>query len=122
MRMLPPPPASQRLGERDSSFSAESTQEVLLENVGLILEAFDYLRLPFAFRQGRVGKLSIKIPWKKLGWILGDGDSGTRMPLKEENMLAKRPNLLQQNLQSYRGEYVVSILKSKFMAWLVEFV
>ncbi|KAL0302482.1 UNVERIFIED_CONTAM: Vacuolar protein sorting-associated protein 13, partial [Sesamum calycinum] len=42
--------------------------EVLLENVELILEAFDYLRLPFAFRQGRVGKLSIKIPWKKLGW------------------------------------------------------
>ncbi|KAG8380914.1 hypothetical protein BUALT_Bualt06G0066200 [Buddleja alternifolia] len=43
-------------------------EEVLLENVELILEAFDYLRLPFAFRQGRVGKLSIKIPWKKLGW------------------------------------------------------
>ncbi|KAL8519790.1 hypothetical protein ACS0TY_010650 [Phlomoides rotata] len=43
-------------------------EEVLLENVELILEAFDYLRLPFAFKQGRVGKLSIKIPWKKLGW------------------------------------------------------
>ncbi|KAL6580641.1 hypothetical protein OROMI_008665 [Orobanche minor] len=43
-------------------------EEVLLENVELILEAFDYLQLPFAFRQGRVGKLSIKIPWKKLGW------------------------------------------------------
>ncbi|GFQ05609.1 hypothetical protein PHJA_002705000 [Phtheirospermum japonicum] len=28
-------------------------EEVLLENVELILEAFDYLRLPFAFRQGR---------------------------------------------------------------------
>ncbi|GFP91635.1 phosphatidylinositol 4-phosphate 5-kinase 9 [Phtheirospermum japonicum] len=45
-------------------------EEVLLENVELILEAFDYLRLPFDFRQGRVGKLSIKIPWKKLGWDL----------------------------------------------------
>jgi len=40
-------------------------EEVLLENVELILEAFDYLQLPFALNQGRVGKLSIKIPWKK---------------------------------------------------------
>ncbi|KAK7279741.1 hypothetical protein RJT34_24798 [Clitoria ternatea] len=38
---------------------------VLLENVELILDAFDYLQLPFALKQGRVGKLSIKIPWKK---------------------------------------------------------
>lgn len=43
-------------------------EEVLLEDVELILEAFDYLQLPFALKQGRVGKLSIKIPWKKLGW------------------------------------------------------
>lgn len=43
-------------------------EEVLLENVELILEAFDYLQLPFALNQGRVGRLSIKIPWKKLGW------------------------------------------------------
>ncbi|KAL5574177.1 hypothetical protein UlMin_023774 [Ulmus minor] len=43
-------------------------EEVLLENVELTLEAFDYLRLPFALKQGHVGKLSIKIPWKKLGW------------------------------------------------------
>ncbi|KAI3688356.1 hypothetical protein L1987_82068 [Smallanthus sonchifolius] len=43
-------------------------EEVLLENVELILEAFDYLELPFALKQGRVGKLSIRIPWKKLGW------------------------------------------------------
>ncbi|XAR69468.1 hypothetical protein NMG60_11001057, partial [Bertholletia excelsa] len=43
-------------------------EEVLLENVELILEAFDYLQLPFALKQGRVGRLSIKIPWKKLGW------------------------------------------------------
>ncbi|GMN48145.1 hypothetical protein TIFTF001_017311 [Ficus carica] len=43
-------------------------EEVLLENVELTLEAFDYLQLPFALKQGRVGKLSIKIPWKKLGW------------------------------------------------------
>ncbi|KAL9329387.1 hypothetical protein ACSQ67_004390 [Phaseolus vulgaris] len=40
-------------------------EEVLLENVELILDAFDYLQLPFALKQGRVGKLSIKIPWKK---------------------------------------------------------
>ncbi|KAF8099934.1 hypothetical protein N665_0235s0032 [Sinapis alba] len=43
-------------------------EEVLLENVELILEAFDYLQLPIALKQGRVGKLSIKIPWKKIGW------------------------------------------------------
>ncbi|OVA10906.1 Vacuolar protein sorting-associated protein 13 domain [Macleaya cordata] len=45
-----------------------NAEEVLLENVELILEAFDYLQLPFAIKQGRVGRLSIKIPWKKLGW------------------------------------------------------
>ncbi|XP_050228405.1 uncharacterized protein LOC126677693 isoform X2 [Mercurialis annua] len=43
-------------------------EEVLLENVELITEAFDYLQLPFAIKQGRVGRLSIKISWKKLGW------------------------------------------------------
>ncbi|GAB2222926.1 hypothetical protein Droror1_Dr00017058 [Drosera rotundifolia] len=43
-------------------------EEVLLENVDLILEAFEYLQLPFSLKQGRVGRLSIKIPWKKLGW------------------------------------------------------
>ncbi|ONK64446.1 uncharacterized protein A4U43_C07F26050 [Asparagus officinalis] len=43
-------------------------EEVLLENVELILEAFDYLQLPFALKTGKVGKLSIKVPWKKLGW------------------------------------------------------
>lgn len=43
-------------------------EEVLLENVELTLEAFDYLELPVALKHGRVGKLSIKIPWKKLGW------------------------------------------------------
>ncbi|XP_047313414.1 uncharacterized protein LOC124916706 [Impatiens glandulifera] len=43
-------------------------EEVLLENVELILEAFDYLQLPFSLKQGFVGRLSIKIPWKKLGW------------------------------------------------------
>ncbi|KAL0738567.1 hypothetical protein Bca4012_014777 [Brassica carinata] len=43
-------------------------EEVLLENVELILEAFDYLQLPISLKQGRVGKLSIKVPWKKLGW------------------------------------------------------
>ncbi|XP_076885499.1 intermembrane lipid transfer protein VPS13-like [Bidens hawaiensis] len=43
-------------------------EEVLLENVELILEAFDHLELPFSLKQGRVGRLSIRIPWKKLGW------------------------------------------------------
>ncbi|GMG99180.1 hypothetical protein Nepgr_001020 [Nepenthes gracilis] len=43
-------------------------EEVLLENVELMLEAFDYLQLPLALKQGKVGRLSIKIPWKKLGW------------------------------------------------------
>ncbi|TVU00729.1 hypothetical protein EJB05_53839 [Eragrostis curvula] len=43
-------------------------EEILLENVEIILEAFDYLQLPFALKNGRIGKLSIRIPWKKLGW------------------------------------------------------
>ncbi|PON37045.1 Vacuolar protein sorting-associated protein [Parasponia andersonii] len=43
-------------------------EEVLLENVELTVEAFDYLQLPFALKEGRAGKLSIGIPWKKLGW------------------------------------------------------
>ncbi|XP_057249486.1 uncharacterized protein LOC104905906 isoform X4 [Beta vulgaris subsp. vulgaris] len=43
-------------------------EEVLFENVELILEAFDYLQLPVALKRGHVGRLSIKIPWKKLGW------------------------------------------------------
>ncbi|XP_062008854.1 uncharacterized protein LOC133725578 isoform X1 [Rosa rugosa] len=42
-------------------------EEVFLENVELSLEAFDYLQLPFALKQGRIGKISIKIPWKTLG-------------------------------------------------------
>ena len=75
-----------------------AAEEILLENVELILEAFDYLQLPFALKSGidflmplqcfpvcqslhcckvlvllccfagRIGKLSIRIPWKKLGW------------------------------------------------------
>ncbi|KAK1305597.1 hypothetical protein QJS10_CPA10g00685 [Acorus calamus] len=43
-------------------------EEVLLEKVELRIEAFDYLQLPFSLKQGQVGRLSIKIPWKKLGW------------------------------------------------------
>ncbi|KAL9665135.1 hypothetical protein QQ045_020546 [Rhodiola kirilowii] len=43
-------------------------EEVLLENVDLNLEAFDHLQLPFALKRGHVGKLCIRIPWKKLGW------------------------------------------------------
>ncbi|XP_026406901.1 uncharacterized protein LOC113302233 isoform X1 [Papaver somniferum] len=42
-------------------------EEVVLDNVELVLEAFDHLQLPFAIKRGRVGRLSIKIPWKKLG-------------------------------------------------------
>jgi hypothetical protein len=34
-----------------TSFSAE---EILLENVELILEAFDYLQLPFALKTGMI--------------------------------------------------------------------
>jgi hypothetical protein len=36
-----------------ASFSAE---EILLENVELILEAFDYLQLPFALKTGTICK------------------------------------------------------------------
>ncbi|XP_074272572.1 intermembrane lipid transfer protein VPS13-like isoform X1 [Silene latifolia] len=43
-------------------------EEVLLENVELILEAFDYLQLPVALKRGHIGRLSIRIPWMKLGW------------------------------------------------------
>ncbi|KAG8086661.1 hypothetical protein GUJ93_ZPchr0010g9710 [Zizania palustris] len=43
-------------------------QEIILVNVELILEAFDYLQLPFALKKGRIGKLSVRIPWKSLGW------------------------------------------------------
>ncbi|KAK9923904.1 hypothetical protein M0R45_032301 [Rubus argutus] len=43
-------------------------EEVFLENAELSIEAFDYLQLPFALKEGRIGKISIKIPWKKLGW------------------------------------------------------
>ncbi|KAL4187276.1 hypothetical protein AMTRI_Chr09g38240 [Amborella trichopoda] len=39
-----------------------------LDNVALIPEAFDYLQLPFSIKEGRIGNLSIQIPWKKLGW------------------------------------------------------
>lgn len=38
---------------------------VELKDIELILEAFDYLQLPFALKQGRVGKLSVKILWGK---------------------------------------------------------
>jgi hypothetical protein len=37
-----------------SKFSCSCVEEVLLENVELILEAFDYLQLPFALKQGIV--------------------------------------------------------------------
>ncbi|KAF3772547.1 Vacuolar sorting-associated protein 13a [Nymphaea thermarum] len=46
----------------------EGRREVVLENVELILEAFDYLQLPFAIKNGRIGRMCIKIPWTKLGW------------------------------------------------------
>ncbi|GBG69822.1 hypothetical protein CBR_g4651 [Chara braunii] len=41
---------------------------VLLENVEIQTEAFDYLQLPFAIREGSIGKLQLQVPWKKLGW------------------------------------------------------
>ncbi|XP_019702812.1 uncharacterized protein [Elaeis guineensis] len=41
--------------------------QILLEKVELILEAFDYLQLPFALKNGQIGKLSIEIPWTSLG-------------------------------------------------------
>lgn len=46
------------------------------------------------------------------------GGSGAWMLLKEENMQAKRPNLLQQNSQSYRDVCVVSILTLVFRCHL----
>ncbi|CAA7025924.1 unnamed protein product [Microthlaspi erraticum] len=54
-----------------AQFVLLTAEEVLLENVELILEAFEYLQRPIARSQarsiGHVGNLSIKIPWKKLG-------------------------------------------------------
>ncbi|XP_022765514.1 uncharacterized protein LOC111310374 isoform X3 [Durio zibethinus] len=41
--------------------------EVELKDIDLILEAFDYLQLPFGLKQGRVGRLSIKVPWNLIG-------------------------------------------------------
>ncbi|GLT57665.1 hypothetical protein SLA2020_306220 [Shorea laevis] len=41
--------------------------EVELKDIQLILEAFDYLQLPFALKQGRVGKLIVKVPWNLIG-------------------------------------------------------
>ncbi|MCO5559152.1 hypothetical protein L7F22_012745 [Adiantum nelumboides] len=38
-----------------------------LENLELRLEAFDYLQLPIAIKNGLVGRLKIQVPWKKLG-------------------------------------------------------
>ncbi|EFJ34124.1 hypothetical protein SELMODRAFT_439148 [Selaginella moellendorffii] len=40
----------------------------LLENAELRLEAFDYLQLPFAIKQGFVGKLRLQVSWKTLLW------------------------------------------------------
>ncbi|XVF88024.1 hypothetical protein PTKIN_Ptkin19aG0016200 [Pterospermum kingtungense] len=41
--------------------------EVELKNIDLILKAFDYLQLPFALKQGRVGRLSIRVPRDLIG-------------------------------------------------------
>lgn len=90
-------PQAHCIGWFTHNFVLLTAEEVLLENVELILEAFEYLQLPIALKQGdivvdwrfrlcqlfcllcflwiksfilyigRVGKLSIKIPWKKLG-------------------------------------------------------
>lgn len=50
------------------------------------------------------------------------GCSGRWMLLKEENMLAKRPSLQQQNSQSYRDVYVVSMLTLIFHVALIEII
>ncbi|XP_021760935.1 LOW QUALITY PROTEIN: uncharacterized protein LOC110725772 [Chenopodium quinoa] len=42
--------------------------EIVLKDVQLILEAFDYLQLPVALKQCHVGRLRIGISWKKLSW------------------------------------------------------
>ncbi|XP_021771679.1 uncharacterized protein LOC110735802 isoform X2 [Chenopodium quinoa] len=42
--------------------------EIVLKDVELILEAFDYLQLPVALKQCHVGRLRIGISWKKLSW------------------------------------------------------
>ncbi|KAF9591491.1 hypothetical protein IFM89_004545, partial [Coptis chinensis] len=44
--------------------------ELLIENVELLPEAFDYLQLPVSLKQGRVGRLSITVPWSMLGQIV----------------------------------------------------
>lgn len=42
--------------------------EIVLKDVELELEAFDYLQLPVALKRGHVGRLRIGISWKKLSW------------------------------------------------------
>ncbi|KAL5726588.1 hypothetical protein ACHQM5_009620 [Ranunculus cassubicifolius] len=41
--------------------------QVELRDVELNLEVFDDLQLPFSLKEGRVGKLCVKVPWKRLG-------------------------------------------------------
>ncbi|XVE86346.1 hypothetical protein DITRI_Ditri18aG0027900 [Diplodiscus trichospermus] len=61
------------LGRYVKNFSRDQVKvtlwniEVELKDIDLILEAFDYLQLPFALKQGRVGRLSIKVPWNLIG-------------------------------------------------------
>ncbi|XP_039053809.1 vacuolar protein sorting-associated protein 13b-like isoform X1 [Hibiscus syriacus] len=95
--------------------------EVELKDIDLILEAFDYLQLPFALKQGRVGRLSIKVPWSLIGGepILialenvffphppGTIMSGEWMPLKQENLLARRLSLLLLSLLNYHYVFVI---------------
>lgn len=48
-----------------SKRSLRNILAVELKDIELILEAFDYLLFPFALKQGRVGKLSVKVLWGK---------------------------------------------------------
>ncbi|KAI4303707.1 hypothetical protein MLD38_039306 [Melastoma candidum] len=112
-------------------------EEVLLENVELILEAFDYLRLPFALREGRVGRLSIRIPWKKLGWdpiiiVLEDvfvrasqreGEEWSAEAIKKREYAGKKAKLATAELaklsrrvcDNQTGQYFLSYITAKIL-------
>ena len=58
---------------KESCFSSERVHValwsgfVVLKNVELKDEAFDFLNLPLRLRRGLIGKAEFKIPWNKLG-------------------------------------------------------
>jgi len=104
-------------------------EEILLENVDLILEAFDYLKLPFALRQGRIGKLSIKIPWKRLGWdsinivledvflsaCRRDDDEWTYGLVEKRELAAKMAKLNAAELASFQSVYQITKLDNHLL-------